>query len=175
MKNELDFPNVVTSVAAFDELEKWRSELREKIAARLQTMDPSAPDTLQYAIFALLEAHYKPKELSTILGPSQTTIGRWAFGQTIPRSPPYRKWLIEKILGYMRTGEAPTNTPGAVPAVVTDDKSISEDNQVIQLEVAATISEAEPTISDNVKLTEDDQATRGEYVITNKPKIPTCG
>ena len=90
---------------ALDELAGWRMELRGKIAAHLQKLDPSAPATLEFAISGMLESHYKPKELSALLGPSQTTISRWAIGQTIPRSAPYRKWLVETLIDHLQCGQ----------------------------------------------------------------------
>jgi len=97
--------------ALMNGLEAWRKELRKIIATSLSQMDASAPETLQSAIAAMLEAHYKPKTLSKILGPSQTTIARWADGATIPRSPPYRKWLVETLIAYL--GEQEIDGSGA--------------------------------------------------------------
>jgi hypothetical protein len=87
-------------------LAQWRRELRQTIAASLSKMDPSAPQTLVSAVVSMYEAHYKPKTLSTVLGPSQTTIARWAEGATIPRSAPYRKWLVETLIAYLKAEDA---------------------------------------------------------------------
>lgn len=80
----------------------WRKDLRHVIACSLSKMDAAAPTTLQSAVASMMEAHYKPKTLSKVLGPSQTTISRWADGQTIPRSAPYRKWLVQTLIAFLR-------------------------------------------------------------------------
>ncbi len=99
MSNNSDFPP--TAFNALNELIEWRADLRRKIADRLEPLDPTLPETLQYATKAMLEAHYEPIELSNTLGVSRTTIGRWANGQTIPRSPAFRKWSVDRLLAHL--------------------------------------------------------------------------
>jgi len=107
---------------AFNELIELRSKLRKAITKTLGNLDPSAPETLQYATKAMLEAHFEPKELSALLGPSRTTIGRWAVGQTIPRSPPYRKWCVETLLKHLVATEEGQPHPKSPKLDSDDDK-----------------------------------------------------
>jgi hypothetical protein len=101
---------------AFDELiERQVGIRRMAIAKHLRGMDPSAPETLQFGIKAMLESKFEPKELSLVLGPSRTTIGRWAMGHTIPRSPPYRKWCVEAIIELLDKANDLANTSDTPP------------------------------------------------------------
>lgn len=118
-------PLVSSPHAALDELVGWRMELRRKIAGRLEQLDPADPNTLQFGVSAMLEAHYKPKDLSALLGPSQTTIGRWAIGQTIPRSAPFRKWLVAALIRHLHSDHAERPEQALVvnpPEPVTPDR-----------------------------------------------------
>ena len=109
MANLDEYPTATQSSSeAHDQFAEWRNELRRKVTNSIERLDPAAPDTLRFAVYAMLETQFKPKDLSALLGPSQTTIGRWAVGQTIPRSAPYRKWLVETLIAYLRSdGETP--------------------------------------------------------------------
>jgi len=70
----------------------------------LSKADPVRPETLSLAVQILLHAaRATPAELSTACGNSQTTVGRWRDGQTIPRSAPYRKWAVAEFKKLLDT------------------------------------------------------------------------
>ncbi len=77
-------------------LMSWRAELRQRILDELRGRDPSSPEALQFAVAGMLEMHFSPRELSEVVGPSQTTglVAGLRAGR-FRGSAPYRKvsWL----------------------------------------------------------------------------------
>src|ERR1019366_3073613 len=60
----------------------------------------------------LIRSHHGRCQANTPLSPlckfaePPLTVGRWAAGQTIPRSAPYRKWLVETLVAHIRGDQA---------------------------------------------------------------------
>ena len=85
-----------------DIFDSLRFDFRKQVHARLSDIDSYNPKAYEIAVKLMLEAHYTPKELSALLGTSQSSISRWVVGSAIPRSSSYRKWVIEALISYIQ-------------------------------------------------------------------------
>lgn len=101
----LDISNI--EEICLKELMHFRKLTRSAIVVRLVDLDPEHPDTLSYVVRGMLETHFEPKEIASLVGASRTTVGRWAKNEVIPRSAPYRKWLVERLRARLMGVEGP--------------------------------------------------------------------
>jgi len=86
---------------ALQEIQDLRNELRVKLREKIVSRDPQSNDTLIFTTASLLETHFDPKSIADLVGTSRTSVVRWAEGQNVPRSPGYRKWVVETLLSYL--------------------------------------------------------------------------
>lgn len=90
------------SIAAVDipeqrEFDAAFSDLRSKARHLFTRRDPKDELTLQFLVATLVKLDVEQKDMADLLGVSRTTIGRWAHGQNIPRSPAFREWAVGKL------------------------------------------------------------------------------
>ena len=83
------------------EIRHLRNELRIKLRDRIASRDPLESSTIIFTVASLLETHFDPTSIATLVGTSRTSIARWADGQNVPRSPGYRKWVVDTLLGHL--------------------------------------------------------------------------
>lgn len=105
--------NQQVSVAQTD-LKKAVKEIRVKVKKHLTELDPADPQTLPFAVEALVIAGFEQKELAELIGVSRTTIGRWGQGQNIPRAPAFRKFAVETFKGHLKEAIAEPDVPEPV-------------------------------------------------------------
>jgi Trp operon repressor len=91
----------VAHVAAQRALLEAQRNTRETVLTHLLRLDPADPYTLRFAVTGLLSANFEQKDLAGLVGVSRTTISRWGQGQNIPRSPPFRKWVVEALCNHL--------------------------------------------------------------------------
>jgi hypothetical protein len=94
-------PAKINNIVEYKDIQTLRETLRrdsrDKILRKIRSIGSDSPEAITYATAGLLETHFSPQELATILGTSRTTIMRWAEGKNIPRSPGFRKWAVERM------------------------------------------------------------------------------
>ena len=78
-------------------------EARRKFLTALQDMPPDDPETLAFTVAALIETHFDSKNIAQLVGADRTTVIRWAQGQSVPRSPGFRKWATETLMEALRS------------------------------------------------------------------------
>ncbi len=84
---------------AFDEcFSSFYSGLLTEISA----LNKSDENTLQTVIVIMLNCRFEQKEIADIANVSRTTIGRWAKGQSIPKIPLFREYIVNRLIDVLR-------------------------------------------------------------------------
>jgi len=84
------------------EIRHLRNELRIKFRDMIASREPTDPATLTFTVACMLETRFDPTFIGNLVGTSRTSVMRWGDGQNVPRSPGYRKWVVEAILAHLK-------------------------------------------------------------------------